>query len=722
MWSAFKQRFAKPALDLASSQGYKVLAATGVAGFVVLVRAFGLLQGAEWAMSDLFLRSRPEQALNDRLLVVGIDEEDLRQVGTWPIPDAILATAIRRLDESNPRAIGLDLYRNLPAGVGNEQITEVFQQQENLIGIEKLQDQNLSSVPPPPVLKERDAVGFNNTLVDADGVVRRSYLFLRDYDGVLHRSFALRLALLYLAEENIAPTGSPSGEMQLGEAVIPQFQANDGPYVRADARGYQFMVNYRGQADRITTVPLRDVLNGEVPEELIRDRVVLIGSTAFSLRDVFITPYSRSLLETQTEVPGVLLQAEFVGQILDAALDERQFISLWPKLLEIFWIVLWAWVGALISWQLQSVRRSVAALVVALLLLLGTASWAYSLNLWIPVIPPILSLTGATAMVVSYLAYLSDELRRSKEFLQSIINTIPDPIFVKDTDLRSVVLNQAYSELVGYPLNTLLDRSEFEIFPEEQAQAFQREDERVLQTGCDRETEETLTDAQGNVHILATKRSLHSDGAGNHFLIGVIRDITERKLLEDQLKQVAAELAQSNAALKQDANHDELTGLPNRKLFQERLKQSIEWAQSHQKLVGVMFLDLDGFKEVNDTLGHASGDILLQHVASRLSGSLRGSDTVARLGGDEFTVILPGIPSISDAERVAQKIVKTLSEPFELEEGTVSVTTSLGICLYPTHGHQLDALIHLADEAMFDAKKQGKNCYCIAPAEPESQP
>ena len=239
--------------------------------------------------------------------------------------------------------------------------------------------------------------------------------------------------------------------------------------------------------------------------------------------------------------------------------------------------------------------------------------------------------------------------------------------------------------------------------------------------GGDRETEETLTDAQGNIHILATKRSLHADGAGNHFLIGVIRDITERKLLEDQLKQVAAELAQSNAALKQDANHDELTGLPNRKLFQERLKQSIEWAEKHEKFVGVMFLDLDGFKEVNDTLGHASGDILLQHVANRLSGSLRGSDTVARLGGDEFTVVLPGIPSITDAERVAQKIVKTLSDPFELEEGTVSVTTSLGICLYPTHGDQLDALIHLADEAMFEAKKQGKNCYCIAPIDSDIQ-
>ena len=196
--------------------------------------------------------------------------------------------------------------------------------------------------------------------MDADGVVRRSYLFffLRDYEGTLHRSFALKLALLYLEQENITPTAGPNGDMQLGAAVIPQFEPSDGPYIRADARGYQFIVNYRGQHTRIPTVSLREVLNGEVSEEKIRDRVVLIGSTAASLRDVFITPYSRSLLETQTEVPGVLLQAEFVGQILDASLEGRQFISFWPKLLEVVWIVFWAWVGALISWQLQSVRRN----------------------------------------------------------------------------------------------------------------------------------------------------------------------------------------------------------------------------------------------------------------------------------------------------------------------------------------------------------------------------
>ena len=720
MWSALKRRLAQRTFNLSSSEGYKLIAATGVAGLVLLLRGLGLLQGAEWAASDLFLRLRPSHPLSERLLVVGIDEDDLRSARTWPIPDQVLADLIERLNESNPRAIGLDIYRDLPVEPGHDRITALFEQQENLIGIEKLEDENGSKVNAPQLLKDRNAVGFNNTFVDADGVVRRSYLYLRDRNRELHRSFALKLALLYLEQENLSAQEGPTGEMQIGAAVFPQFESNDGPYVRADNRGYQFLLNYRGRASEIETVSLQEVLNGEVSDEFIRDRVVLIGSTASSIRDVFITPYSRSLLNTQKEVPGVLLQAEFVGQLLDASLEGRPMLTVWPELAEVIWILGWAWLGAFLSWILPSVRRSLVALVIAMLLLTGLGYGAYCLNLWIPVIPALLSLSGSTAVIVGYLAYLGEELRKSKEFLQSIINTIPDPIFVKDTALRSVVLNQAYSELVGYPLTTLLDCSEVEIFPPAQAEAFGREDEQVLKTGRDRETEETLTDAQGNIHILATKRSLHSDGSGNHFLIGVIRDITERKLLEDQLKQMAAELAESNAALKQDANHDELTGLPNRKLFQERLKQSIDWAQSHQKLVAVMFLDLDGFKEVNDTLGHASGDILLQHVANRLSSSLRGSDTVARLGGDEFTVILPGIPSIADAERVAQKLVQTLAEPFQLEEGTVSVTTSLGIGIYPIHEHQLDKLIHLADEAMFEAKNQGKNCYCLVRLNPKS--
>jgi len=192
--------------------------------------------------------------------------------------------------------------------------------------------------------------------------------------------------------------------------------------------------------------------------------------------------------------------------------------------------------------------------------------------------------------------------------------------------------------------------------------------------------------------------------------------MTERKRMEEDLKRTAEELIRSNTELKisEDrlrylAYHDQLTGLPNRKHFHESIIQSIEWAASNKQLVALLFLDLDGFKEVNDTRGHDMGDLLLKVVAKRLTGCLRGSDTVSRLGGDEFTVILPGIPKPEDAAIVAEKIVRTLAKGFILEGHTIYITVSIGISIYPLDGENMDALMKNADSAMYRAKQLGRN-------------
>jgi diguanylate cyclase (GGDEF)-like protein len=159
------------------------------------------------------------------------------------------------------------------------------------------------------------------------------------------------------------------------------------------------------------------------------------------------------------------------------------------------------------------------------------------------------------------------------------------------------------------------------------------------------------------------------------------------------------------------AYHDALTGLANRKQFYERLSQSIDWAHKNNQLVGLMFLDLDGFKQVNDTLGHDTGDQLLRVVAQRLTSSLRSSDIVSRLGGDEFTVILPGIPQLEYVAKVAEKILETLSQVFLLEGQNVFVTVSIGISIYPLDGEVEETLIKNADAAMYRAKQLGRNQY-----------
>jgi diguanylate cyclase (GGDEF)-like protein len=200
--------------------------------------------------------------------------------------------------------------------------------------------------------------------------------------------------------------------------------------------------------------------------------------------------------------------------------------------------------------------------------------------------------------------------------------------------------------------------------------------------------------------------------------VGVIHDITQRKSLEEELKRARDQLSQDNSELSYLANHDALTGLPNRKLFLECLEQALEAANTaghphHQ--VALLFLDLDGFKEVNDTLGHSIGDLLLQAVAQRLQACLRaGSDTVARLGGDEFVVVLPNVPGPLIARRVAQKILTTLAEEFTISSHAIHITTSIGISLYPQNAQQMDSLIQSADEAMYQSKNSGKNQYTIA--------
>lgn len=261
-----------------------------------------------------------------------------------------------------------------------------------------------------------------------------------------------------------------------------------------------------------------------------------------------------------------------------------------------------------------------------------------------------------------------------------------------------------------------MEKSDYDFFPQYQADAFWTNNERVFQTNEAQEHEEEFTDAFGTTHLIATKKSLHTDAAGNLFLVGIIRDITERKRTEKELRQTAETLSCSNDELKRSedrlrylAYHDPLTGLANRKQFHECLSQSLDWAHNHNQLVALMFLDLDGFKQVNDTLGHDIGDQLLKIVAQRLTHCLRSSDIVSRLGGDEFTMILPAIPQVDYAANVAQKILETLSHVFMLDGQKVFVTVSIGISIYPLDSEVEETLIKNADTAMYRAKQLGRN-------------
>jgi diguanylate cyclase (GGDEF)-like protein len=190
---------------------------------------------------------------------------------------------------------------------------------------------------------------------------------------------------------------------------------------------------------------------------------------------------------------------------------------------------------------------------------------------------------------------------------------------------------------------------------------------------------------------------------GNENLIGGFQARFLWKLL--------TRLKQTNEQVIHLAHHDALTELPNRILFYDRLNQAMARASRDKELIGVLFLDLDGFKLINDTLGHDAGDALLREAAKRIKACVRDSDTVARMGGDEFTVILCNVNTLASIEQVCKKIIEAIADPFALNGKNCSVSISIGISIYPDSGETSDQLVKVADASMYLAKRGGKNCY-----------
>jgi two-component system cell cycle response regulator len=186
-----------------------------------------------------------------------------------------------------------------------------------------------------------------------------------------------------------------------------------------------------------------------------------------------------------------------------------------------------------------------------------------------------------------------------------------------------------------------------------------------------------------------------------------IHNMLEVRLLYKQLEHYSR-------ALESMALHDELTGLPNRRLLIDRISLAIANARRNQCWMAVMFLDLDGFKQINDTLGHDAGDALLRLVAARLVAAVRQVDTVARVGGDEFVIALWDSSHADGAAKVASKIIQAVSQPYSIQDRDVSITASIGVGIYPTHGDDAETLMKSADLALYEAKDAGKNRYRIA--------
>lgn len=281
----------------------------------------------------------------------------------------------------------------------------------------------------------------------------------------------------------------------------------------------------------------------------------------------------------------------------------------------------------------------------------------------------------------------------------AILLASPDPIYVLDLEGRFIYANRATAMLFAMEPREIIGKSTFDLgfsF----ASDFQRNLEKVIA--------DQATFRGRFVHRFAS-----GQGEKFEYLLAPVIDDHQHTEATVCISRDITEQANAEEKVWYNAHHDLLTGLPNRRLFLDRLKQEVKHAKRSSLPLAVLFMDLDGFKEVNDTLGHEAGDRLLSDVAERLDHCVREDDTVARMGGDEFTVILTGAKQHEDVELVCQHIIDALAVPFPTAQKPVQISVSIGVAFYPQDATSPVALLEAADQAMYRAKKEGANRMCF---------
>lgn len=376
---------------------------------VMALRSHGNLENLELGAYDWFVRfDRATGASDPRIVIIEITEKDILQLERWPITDALAAQALSLLGSYKPRAIGFDIYRDIPVPPGTEQLNTIFTENQGIISVMKF---GSGGIPPPKVLAQSNRAGFNDFVVDPGGIVRRGLLFMDDGENISY-SFSLLLALTYLQKEGISlePDMANPEHLKLGAATIPPFEKNDGGYINADARGYQYLLDF-GFDVPFTTFSLSDLLTGKIPPGAVKEKIVLVGVTAQSVKDLFYTPYSRGITDEQQSVAGVVLHAHSVSQLLRISLGKSRPVNNLAESAEVWWILLLSFIGGGVGFRLRSpwLFSFCGAIGVSVVWLI--TFFAFSLGWWIPSVPPVMAFLLSAALVTSFISHQEKKKR-----------------------------------------------------------------------------------------------------------------------------------------------------------------------------------------------------------------------------------------------------------------------------------------------------------------------
>ena len=379
----------------------------GLAGAIVLATVFGAFESSDLKILEQFFRTRVStEEIDDRILVVTIDENDLAKLGRWPMSDATLAELIQQINQHEPAKIGIDLYRDFPVEPGVEALLETFERSPNVIGIEKAREER---VPPNSTLDSLGQIAAADLIVDSDGRVRRGLLSLQMPEGAVRYGLATALALGYLSEAGIKPEAiseHPRLVMRFGKSKVVRFEGTDGSYRNVDAGGFQVLMNYSDDESQFESISMTSVLAGQLTDEMVKGRIVLIGSIATSLNDVFYTPPSGNSL-----VAGVYVHAHLTSQLLDAALEGKPFLRTVPDYAEWLWVALWVAVSVAATRSILYSKVVKAEIPVWQLVfrfsgsVIGLGAASYGLLIfgwWLPMVVPLVSMAASTALGLVY--------------------------------------------------------------------------------------------------------------------------------------------------------------------------------------------------------------------------------------------------------------------------------------------------------------------------------
>ena len=380
---------------------------------VMLIRITGGLQPLEWMLLDTMLRSRPIEKVDERVVIVGIDEKDIESVKQYPVPDRKIAELLNKLETYKPRAIGLDLFKNVPVEPGSEELAQVLRNNSNIIGIEKILPPG--EIPPHKSLPP-EQVGFADLRIDGDSKNRRYLLYTPSLKNIDEDKYSLGLQLVtqYFSAEGIdLETGiNDPNAIMISSKELPRITKNFGGYININDGGLTILINFRNSRKPFHVVSLRDVLNNKVDAKLLRDRIILIGNRNTSAGDDFYTsalPSSR----LGGHIYGVDYHAHAVSEILSYVIDSRPMLSSWGDVSEYIWIVIWGFVPIILGRITQTVWTNLLSVAVVGISLLGfgyVMLWLW--GIWIPIAPNLLILNGVSLSAFAF--YQHDKFLRSQ--------------------------------------------------------------------------------------------------------------------------------------------------------------------------------------------------------------------------------------------------------------------------------------------------------------------